>query len=786
MKPNHKLATLALLVTALAILIAGAAAQTPGQAGSTGSTDRRGAAKDTSAAAAQPETTLGAYQIKGAFEFGYRFVDETVVAGPGFGNSSRFMYNTLVNLEDGPRLLETTLNMRARPGTGVLFDNFWVSAFGFGGDPETAGRIQLDKDKWYWFSGSFRRFKNFFDYDLLANPLNPPQSGIVVPYSPHRYENVRRMIDGTLTLAPQAPVSLRLGYNRVRVEGPSWTTFHEGTDPLLFQPLDHRNDAYQIGIDFKVLPKTVFAYDQFLQWYRSDTSWVLDQFPVLAFNPATGTTTPVNIGLPFDPFGQTGGPFPCRNVFSQPGGTVPANCNYYIGYTRQNPIRVFTPTEQFSFQSNYLKNFDLNGRILYSDSDLDSQMTDNFRGLVSRLAWGQFRSGGPAEGTRVNVTGDFGITYHITDRLRISDQFRFYRFATHNRFNFFEEAWQIGTPGCATPAACNGLNPIGGPPTLVENLVFDWDISENVKSNQVELEFDFTRAFGAHVGYRFRNREIRSGLEEFEEADSEEIDELDNLAKNQNFNIDEHTGLVGFWIRPSDAWRFSVDAEITTADDWTTRVTPRQQQYVRARLNFTPRQRFALGLYGDVWQGRNGQNDVQLRAHQRNFGINTNIIAAEGWAFDLAYNYNDLSQNNLICYAGTFQPFGTTACAQQLLIPGTIQYAPNRTLGGYDNNNHYGSFTLLMRPIRRVNLSLGYSIVTTNGDTVLLNLLQSYGTLKSIYHRPLAGIEIGVTERLAFRGAWNYYGYNERSQVGPTTPRDFHANTETVSLRYTF
>ena len=111
----------------------------------------------------------GNYNYQGSFEFGYRFVNS---------NGSQPVYDTFLNQQQGPRLLEQTLSMRSLNHEGVLFDNLFVSSFGWGGDPENATRLRISKNKWYNFNGSFRRDQNVWDYNLLANALNPPNAFI--------------------------------------------------------------------------------------------------------------------------------------------------------------------------------------------------------------------------------------------------------------------------------------------------------------------------------------------------------------------------------------------------------------------------------------------------------------------------------------------------------------------------------------------------------------------------------------------------------------------------------
>jgi hypothetical protein len=136
----------------------------------------------TQATPAEPEgVSRGGYLTQSSVEVGYRFNSV---------DGSADMYNTLVNLQSGPRFLDETLSMQSQDHQGLLFDNLYLNSFGWGGDPNNALRLRVDKNKWYKFQGSFRRDQSFSDYDLLANPLNPPTSTPSIPAlnSPHEFE----------------------------------------------------------------------------------------------------------------------------------------------------------------------------------------------------------------------------------------------------------------------------------------------------------------------------------------------------------------------------------------------------------------------------------------------------------------------------------------------------------------------------------------------------------------------------------------------------------------------
>ena len=220
----------------------------------------------------QPEGwESGSYVIHQSMEIGYRASDIT---------GSEQMYNTLVNLRTGPRFLEQSLSMQSQAHDGLLFDNLFVNSYGWGGDPNNGLRTRIEKNKWYEFRANFRRDQTDFDYNLLANPLNPPISSpnIPVTFSPHSFGTRRRMSDYDLTVLPQSALSFRIGYSHNNMTGPSYSSVHEGTDALLFQDWNTTLNSYRFGADLKILPRTVLSYDQFLDYYKGDTTWQLAPF----------------------------------------------------------------------------------------------------------------------------------------------------------------------------------------------------------------------------------------------------------------------------------------------------------------------------------------------------------------------------------------------------------------------------------------------------------------------------------------------------------------------------
>src|SRR5215831_15047546 len=326
-----------------------------------------------------PGEVWGGYVTKQSAEFGGRISDFT-------GNQGT--WDTYVNMGTGPRLLEYTLEMHSPTHTGLLFDDLSLTNFGYGGDPSNVSRLRFSKGAAYSFAANFRRDQNIFNYNLLANPLNPPTSNPSVPIldSPHEFLMVRRMSDVNLHLFPTADVQFRGGWSRVTNQGTTFSSFHQGNEALLQQPTSYISDNYSGGISFRVLPRTSLNYDQFYTFFKGDTTAQLASpataagFGVPAFTLPNGNL--VSYGFPYN----TAGGYPCAAPV-QANGLGNAVCNGFLSYMRFGRVRNTYPTEQFSLQTTYWRRVDLAARAIYSDAD--SSMPDYaslFSGLESRTA----------------------------------------------------------------------------------------------------------------------------------------------------------------------------------------------------------------------------------------------------------------------------------------------------------------------------------------------------------------------------------------------------------------
>src|ERR1051326_9159109 len=374
--------------------------------------------------------TYGNYFVKQSFDFGYRYA---LVDG------STPMYNTMVDLHRGPRLLSQTLELHSRNHSGLLFDSLSYSGFGYGGDPSTIGRIRVDKNRLYTFTGMYRRSLNYWDFDLLANPLNPPKSSPNVPVtsSPHRFDMARHMADSRLTLLPQSRAPMRFAYSRNTMDGPATTSVHIGNrigpDLLLFLPWTTRAETYNAGIDFKFLLRTTISYDQFFERLR-DGATALDR----SFAWQLPNGSPYDAGIVYD----TANSQPCsrliQNANTQPPTVFPF-CSGATAFGKSTRYHATYPTEQLSFESNAMRDLDLSGRFSYSTAQMRMPAyAALFSGFVPFSQQQQISDTGAARARRTSVTADFGATWAATERLQFSDTVRFARFRIPGAGDFSE------------------------------------------------------------------------------------------------------------------------------------------------------------------------------------------------------------------------------------------------------------------------------------------------------------------------------------------------------------
>ena len=790
----------------------------------------------------------GHYNVKQSIEFGGRF---TSISGDAQA------YDTFVNLQQGARLLGFTTEMNSLNHHATLFDHFYFSNFGYGGDPNEVSRLRVSKNTWYKFDALFRKDENTWGYSLQANPLNPTTpfangpagyggtvcTACVLNFSPHNMNTRRKMGNYNLIIHPESRMRFRMGYSRSIVEGPAFTTIHQGTEQFLLQDVKTTVNAYRLGIDIKILPRTNISYDQIWNFYKGDTGITdfAQPFPV-------SPTLNVDLGVSFN----AGANQPCGGTFLASGFVNPTCSAYTNGYLDHGRTRTHTPTEQLTVQSNYWQNLDLTARVSYSGGDINIYGYDQtLAGRESRTNLSNQVNTGPVLGRRVAAVADFGATWHITDKLSFNDTFHYSNW--HNPVEFDLSSCSFFSPNLNTKA--NLFTPttpvpiICAPPlgavagTVAHNgssapdlsMVIDSNfLKQDEKTNLAEFDYRFSKKFGARMGFRFRHRYISDN---FYEALNQvfypgptatnaargscavvspgpvsqgnlpagctlNADNSIAFVSNTGFApagasvppINEYSGLFGLWARPNQKWNIRFDTELFSADGTFTRVSPNESQEYRLRTKYDLTS--WLNLDGNIliWESRNNQFQQGDLQHNRTFGVSAMIQPNEKFGMEIGYDYNDVFSQVLICYisvaAGQNGP-GIQACPD---VPGLVQQ-----LSTYTNKSSYGFFDATFKPVHRFTVHLGANLTGTSGSQLRLDpqaLIpnQVTGPLNSKWLHPYGGFEYKFSKQWTGKAFWDYYGYHEDPTFGAGTeaaqdiyaPRNFRGNLYTLSVKYAF
>ncbi len=783
----------------------------------------------------------GNYNIQQTVEFGYR---DSMVGG----NLNK--YDTFDDLHSGVRLFDYTVDMRSINHQGIFFDNLSFSNFGYGGDPNDVSRLRIEKNKWYDFRAMYRRDKDIWNYNLLANPLNLASFTPATPIlnSPHALDLSRRMQDYNLTLLPQSRVRFRLGYSYNVDSGLASTTLHEGTDTVLAGTDRYTTNAYRAGADYRGISKTTLSFDELLTYSKIDNS-VTDNN--LMYQLSNGT--PVDLGVDYQ------GTSPCAKPVTNAGTTPPtvtANCNGYLSYSQvQNPRSTF-PTERFTFESGYFKNFTMSGSASYSSgNNTISGFNETLNEWATRTVTRGATTGGPAEAKRVSASANWSGDYQLTDKLSIVDEFRYDNWRIPTMWataetNIFATPPGPGQAGLLLPvstvtpatfATVCPTAPYNGPLCPQHNTSAGADVTnelvsqflgQNIRSDTIELKYDFTHRISAYAGYMYTARTIADFSATFDTGEiyfpggtagnagndflaargdcalvsgalplactknldgtivegspTNPVPEVGNDSGRNLYEIHEHVGIAGGTVRPTDRLRITADLMFGYNDNSFTRISPRQLQSYKIQVRYTPAPWASVSGTVDIHENRDNVSTVNNLEHGRTYGFATSLAPPNGKLFvDFGFNYMDIFTQTEICFPDTGSVIFTTPC------PVTGASSPLGTLSSYASKDYYAYGDVMWKPYKRVTAVIGYAGSIVRGNTTFLSPFAPTGTLDFNYVKPLASLAFDIYKGLAYKTAWNYYGYNDHgvanpAGLAPLPPQDFNGSNVTFSFRYAF
>ena len=586
---------------------------------------------------------------------GYTLHESIDLGGHVVGiNGSGAMYDTMVNLESGPRVLGETFELHALPGTKhTLVDSLSAFSNGWGGDPDNYARMDFYKGNLYEFSGNFFRDRQYFDYDLLGNPNIPSGQSLPigpstaptgsyawpqVEQSPFLYNTVRRRTNANVTFFPVSKLSYQAGYSQDVFQGPSLTPSGyqvAGSYDILLQEMQRNStDDFTGEVDWKPVPLTRLTFEEVVDHYKNDSYFTLDP-SYFRLQEANGAR--VALLADYDSLAPTSAcnstTAPVLTAPPTPGGepVINPSCGVITSYFRSAPTRILYPTEIFRFQSSSIRNISMNGDIRYTKANMSLPLyQDVFQGLTkySVSSSGAVTPAYRAEDYTATATAsrqvtavDYAAEWQATRNVSFDDQFTFSNeqepgISTMTSLN--TTALSIGT--AAAPGPCYGPN----------NETINCPNQTSATAAAGTGTFEGSGAIGTPVhdffGQRFITNDLTGTWDGWSRATlsltwrhvnhviEEGIPHNTPLAlgatNDGTVTINQNGGVFNAALRPNDQWNIDGSAEVLYADNVFTPVAPRQQQHYRIHALYRPKTWATLsGAFNDMELHNNTNNN---------------------------------------------------------------------------------------------------------------------------------------------------------------------------------
>jgi len=748
---------------------------------------------------------------------------ETIDAGGHIVNTtgSGAMYNTLVNIQSGPRILGETLELHALPDTKhTLVDSLTAFSNGFGGDPNNFARLDFFKGKIYDFSGMFRRHRDYFDYDLLGNPnipagqsipigpSNAPTGSLALPQvyqSPFLANTVRRMLDTRLTVFPLSKVTYRVGYAQNLVQGPGLSP---GTSSNFFNPsagandqlfgeyMRNNSDDFFGEVDWKPVRDTTLVYEEVVDHIKINSYLTLSPTNFLV-QEANGVLAAPGGWDSYTPYGisscntaSMGSAYTNKTTYTilsppQTSGGLPIinpACDVATSYLRSQPTRILYPTEIFRFQSSSIKNIAMNGDVRYTSANMNlSNYYENFQGLDGAIRSITFT--GNATAKRQVTAVDYGIVWDAAPTVRFSEQIDFSNAQQPGMANISKgiTANTPTTPGNETINYAGPLTPgtvtVEGSPNGAPLPGF---FGQKFLTNDVTATWDGWSRATLSLTYRYRMQEIAQGFPRNTPLPV-------GSTTNGTVTIHGNGGIFNVALRPRDHWDINGSVEALYYDNAFTPVSARQMQRYRIHTLYRPRPWATVsGVFNDLERHNNTNNNQSAVAagkvayagpidhvdHSRLVSVGAALFPNGRYGLDFNYGYSDVYASTNICYdaqasvafPGAASPSGT-ACPGAT-VRGTTYYEFGPVKDFMSAPTQYGSVALSLAPIESVHSSVGYTISSVNGSRFFNDARDVNGSLVSTWQSPFVSVAWAIRKAWIWKAQYNFYGYGEGGPSG--------------------
>jgi hypothetical protein len=717
------------------------------------------------------------------------------------------MYDTLVNLQSGPRVLNQTFEMRPVAGNEHgPFDVLSTVSSGFGGDPNNFAKLDMSKGKIYDFSGMFRRDRQYSDYDLLGNPNIPSGQSIAIgpssaptgelPYaqvnqSAFLYNTVRRMTDVNLTIAPLAVLTYRFSYSQRVFQGPSLTPsgyqFAGSYSSIIEENQRDSGDDFLGGIDWKPGKNTRLTYEEEIDHEKANSYFTLDPS---AFNVTEADGSKAALLMNY--YNQT--PSVACNSNSMNGNptltgatmaggmpVVNAACAVATSYFRSQPTRILFPTEIFRLQSSSIKNVAINGDVRYTNANMNMPAYyENFQGLTvgSKTAGATTQLAYTAAGSakRQSIAADFGAVWQLSSRVSLAEQVTFSNVhqpgantmtgLTTVLTGLTAGSETINSPTTATTSATGagtfeGSGDIGMP--------LPQYFGQKFIENNVTLSWDATSRATFGITYRHGVHDITQTAYAYATSTAPAS------WTPTIVDINEDGAVLDAALRPTNNWQISGSVEAMYNDNALTPVGFRQFRQYRVHTLYRPKEWATFsGTFNDRERHNNTNNTGATPAdgpldhvdHSRFISVATDLFPNEHFGLDLNYAYSDVYAATNICYdAGATAALPGAAPANGALCPdGSIRgvtYYMFLAKDFIDAPTQSAMVAFNLSPNKNFQSNIGYNLNAVSGSQFFNDARAVNGSLNSVYQTPFVNIAWKYRAGWTWKAEYDFFGYGE-------------------------
>ncbi|MEO8051744.1 MAG: hypothetical protein ABI833_15100 [Acidobacteriota bacterium] len=562
--------------------------------------------------------TWGGFENTGSVTFGYRFTDVS-------GYQPKFQ--ELINLRQGPRLLDFSLFGKAKDGENRFADDYSLTASGIGGDPFASGQLTVRKNRVYDLRVNYRQSYYYWDRNDAATLPN----GLSGLTSNHNWATVRKL--GSVNLLVHATNNLKFSFEYYRNSrdgetfttrsldyfgsSSTWGSFARADPYYVFAPFNEVSDRVTGGIDYSVRNWTVH-YRLGYQIFEDAVNGQNLSSPLLSINVNDASTR-----------------------------KEPLN-----GVSWVDTRRLTTPVSEFSYTGKLLPQLDVRGGYLFYRYSGPASLNMSMDGIA------RTNSGGTTDGpysvslsTRANVTEpnqvvDQGLTYKVNEWWSAMFDYRYSHFTVDSNADFRS----VNGTTVATGESQN-----------------QW----RIVAHTLDLNMAFTpmASLLVRAGIRYANTDIRM-------LEDGAIDPI----RTKHINTVWPIGSV--YYQPVKMLTIRADVESTTNGTSYTRVTPHTDVGGRFVVRLRPTEKFYIE---DTAVVRNRRLlDTDYRSTVRSNAFTATYEFTPKYSAFAGFGYDSLFASDFVSFLRGTAPFTNLAIRDQTVNrvwEGGLKIEPLRRLG---------------------------------------------------------------------------------------------------------